>query len=134
MPMHWQLFRYAAVGIGSNVVLYLAYLLITSLGIGHKTAMTLLYVVGILQTFLLNRRWTFNHNGKVHSTFIRYVITYAMGYLINLIALYILVDRYGLPHQVMQGILIFTVAVFLFLLQKFWVFRNTQNAEPDYGL
>ena len=132
--MHSQLLRYAMVGLISNVILYLAYLLLTSFGLGHKTAMTFLYVVGILQTFLLNRRWTFNHNGKVHSTFIRYVITYAMGYLINLIALYILVDRYGLPHQVIQGVLIFAVAVFLFLLQKFWVFRNTQNAEPDYSL
>ena len=121
MDIHSQFFRYAIVGIISNIILYLAYLLLTGLGLGHKTAMTLLYVVGTLQTFLLNRRWTFDDSGGIHGTFFRYVITYALGYLFNLGALYMLVDELGLPHQIVQGALIFVVAVLLFLLQKFFI-------------
>jgi len=130
---HKQLLRYAVVGVGSNVILYLVYLLLTSLGLGHKTAMTLLYTVGILQTFLLNRRWTFDDRSAIHGTFSRYIITYALGYLFNLGLLYILVDEVGLPHQIVQGVLIFVVAVFLFLLQKYWVFSDAQKEDPDYG-
>ena len=131
--MNRQLIRYAVVGIGSNAILYLAYLLVTGTGIGHKTTMTLLYGVGILQTFLFNRRWTFDDRGEIHGTFFRYIITYALGYLLNLGLLYILVDEAGLPHQIAQGVLIFVVAVFLFLLQKYWVFSNTQKEDPGYG-
>lgn len=131
--MHRQFIRYVIVGLGSNVFLYLAYLLLTSLGLGPKRAMTLLYAVGVLQTFLLNRRWTFDDKNEIHGTFFRYIITYALGYLFNLGLLYILVDEVGLPHQIVQGVLIFVVAIFLFLLQKYWVFPNGQEQYSDYG-
>ena len=81
--MHRQLLRYVMVGVGSNVILYLAYLLLTGLGLGHKTAMTLSYGVGILQTFLLNRSWTFRHQGHIRSAFARYIVIYMLGYLVN---------------------------------------------------
>lgn len=131
--MHWQFLRYTVVGITSNLVLYVIYLLATSFGVGHKTAMTLLYGVGILQTFLLNRRWTFNHQGYVPSALTRYIAIYALGYLVNFAGLYLFVDELGFPHQVIQGLLILIVAVLLFMLQRIWVFNNTQTDEPGYG-
>ncbi len=127
MTVHRQFVRYAIVGLSSNAVLYLIYLVVTSFGIGHKTAMTLLYPVGILQTFLINRRWTFNHTGRVPVSFFRYVVSYVIGYLINLAALYVLVDAFGLPHQAVQGVLIFVVAGAIFMLQKFWVFSKEKR-------
>lgn len=117
-----QFVRYSLVGLGSNLVLYLAYLLLTYLGMGPKSAMTLLYVLGVAQTFLFNRKWSFGHEGGLHSAFARYVASYALGYVLNLAVLWIAVDRMGLPHQIVQGVMILTLAVMLFVLQKFWVF------------
>jgi hypothetical protein len=37
--------------------------------------------------------------------------------------LYVLVDRHGYPHQLIQGAMIVLLAMMLFLAQKFWVFR-----------
>jgi len=122
--MRRELFRYVIVGLGSNLVLFIVYLVITSAGVGHKTAMSLLYVFGVLITFLFNRNWTFGHMGGISTAFSRYATAYATGYLINLSALYLLVDRFGLPHQLVQGILIFFVAVVIFLIQKQWVFQH----------
>ena len=127
MVIHRQLLRYALVGLGSNVILYLAYLLLTGFGLGYKTAMTLLYGVGVLQTFLFNRQWTFGHQGHIHSAFVRYIIVYLLGYLLNFSALYIFVDVLGLLHQLVQGVMIILVAVILFILQRFWVFNDRQN-------
>jgi putative flippase GtrA len=118
-----QLLRFGAVGLASNALLYLLYLGMTSLGIGHKLAMTLAYCLGVAQTFLLNRRWTFAHGGPAGVPFARYVATYVAGYLLNLGALLVLVDAAGYPHQVVQGVLIVLIAVLTFLAQKFWVFR-----------
>ena len=120
--MHRQLLRYVMVGVGSNVILYLAYLLLTGLGLGHKTAMTLSYGVGILQTFLINRSWTFGHQGHIRSAFIRYIAIYLLGYLVNFSGLYIFVDLFGFAHQLIQGVMIIIVAVLLFVLQRLWVF------------
>lgn len=125
MKIHIQLARYAIVGLLSNVFGYLLYLAITALGMEPKLAMTLLYIIGTLQTFFFNRKWSFSHDGAFQGPFIRYILSYAFGYLLNLAALLILVDWVHWPHQIVQGVMIFILAAMLFLLQKYWVFAKT---------
>jgi putative flippase GtrA len=119
-----QFFRYAAVGVLSNVILYVLYLLITYFGASAKCAMTITYSIGVAQSFLLNKNWTFNYKGRVGSAFFRYFIIYAFGYFINFIALYIFVDLMMWPHKIVQAGMILIVAAVLFCLQKAWVFRK----------
>lgn len=119
-----QLLRYGIVGVLSNAVGYLIYLALTTAGMEHKLTMTLLYVVGVAQTFIFNKRWTFRHDGMRRAAFVRYCISYALGYVVNLLALYMLVDYLGYTHQIVQGVMIVALAAMLFLLQKFWVFRS----------
>lgn len=126
-----QFMRYAVVGLASNLVLYLAYLGLTILGMGPKTAMSVLYVLGVAQTFIFNRNWSFGHDGAPHGAFARYVASYGFGYLFNLVVLWVAVDHMGLPHQIVQGIMIVSLAAMLFLLQKFWVFRPTPNSSSS---
>ena len=120
----WQLLRFALVGLASNAVLYLVYLLLTELGLGHKTAMSSLYLLGVLQTFVFNRRWTFRYQGRMPKALIRYLASYGLGYFFNLAMLIIMVDTLGLSHRIVQGILILITAGLLFLLQKYWVFPD----------
>jgi len=124
MKIHVQLTRYAVVGLASNAAGYLLYLLITSLGMGHKTAMTLLYVSGVLLTFIFNKSWSFNHDGAMHGALVRYIAAYAFGYVLNLAGLMLMADHWGLPHQWVQGGMIFVVAGTLFLLHRYWVFAG----------
>jgi putative flippase GtrA len=118
-----QLIRYVLVGLASNLLCYLVYLGLTRLGMNPKLAMTVLYGVGVVQTFMFNKRWTFEHSGAQRSTFYRYCGAYGLGYLFNLAVLYVLVDRHGYPHQLIQGAMVLLLAMMLFLAQKFWVFR-----------
>lgn len=128
-----QLIRYGIVGVASNAVGYLLYLAITAAGLEHKLAMTLLYAVGVAQTFIFNKRWSFRHAGAHATAFVRYCIAYASGYFVNLAALFILVDRLGYPHQLVQGVMILALAAMLFMLQKFWVFRSTSSQPANSG-
>ncbi len=128
-----QLIRYGIVGVASNAVGYLIYLAITAAGMEHKLAMTLLYAVGVAQTFIFNKRWSFRHAGAHGTAFVRYCAAYAVGYFINLAALFILVDRLGYAHQLVQGVMIFVLAAMLFILQKFWVFRSTSSYPAKDG-
>lgn len=123
---HIQGLRFSIVGLISNLVLYLIYITLTGLGLGHKITMTLIYVIGVFQTFFFNKRWTFRHDGAVRKPLIRYIAVYALGYLLNLLVLLVLVDRQGLPHQLVQGLMIITLAAMIFLLQRYWVFRPSQ--------
>ncbi len=129
--LHIQFLKYVVIGLLSNGVLYFAYLFLTAYGLGYKTAMTLLYTLGVVQTFLFNKKWTFSHHGEVSRTFIRYIISYALGYFLNLAVLYYFVDKLLFPHQIVQGIMIIYNAFMLFILQKFWVFKQVvHKKEP----
>lgn len=124
MRWHLQGFRFVLVGIISNLVLFALYLLLTSFGIGPKIAMTGLFALGVIQTFIFNKKWTFNHLGMGESIFCKYMVVYGLTYLINIFALLVLVDKLKYPHQIVQAVMIVCLALLLFVLQKFWVFRS----------
>ena len=129
-----QLIRDLIVGLASNAVIYVGYLLLTQLGMGPKLAMSLLYGVGVLQTFVFNKNWSFRCEGAATPALVRYATVYALGYFIQFLSLALLVDRMGLPHQWVMGVLILIVAMFLFLAQKLWVFRQPISPVLEHGL
>ena len=119
-----QVFRFAVVGFASNLVLYFVYLGLTRIGLEHKLAMSILYVVGILQTFVFNKKWTFTHHRRQMLTFMSYFSIYAFGYLLNLAVLIVMVDHLGYSHERVQGVTVLVLALLLFVLQKAWGFRS----------
>lgn len=129
MEVHKQFFRYAAVGLASNLISYFLYLLATWLGVGPKTAMTWLYLLSVLQTFFFNKDWSFHFSGAGSPALVRYATVYALGYVINFLTLMLLVDQAGLPHQLVQGMMILVVAVILFIAQRYWVFPKGPKSD-----
>jgi putative flippase GtrA len=124
-----QMACYALVGIVSNCAGYLVYLVVTHLGV--SPTMTFLYSIGASISFLGNRRLTFSHKGSLFGSGVRYFLAQLIGYFVNLAILLVFVDKFGFPHQVIQGIAIFIVAVFLFLAFKFFVFAETEIKVID---
>jgi putative flippase GtrA len=125
--------RYVVVGVASNAALYCIYLALTRFGMGPKSAMSLAYVVGVLQTFYLQRRWTFAHDGRFSVSLARYLSAYALCYLGNLATLAWFVDVLGWPHAAVQAGAIVGFALILFLLQKFWIFRQSDRVAITLG-
>lgn len=123
-----QLFRYGAVGLVSNSVIYLLYLLVTFLGAEPKKAMTLLYIVGASIGFIGNRRWTFAHYGPFTQTVMRYMVSHVLGYLLNYVVIFIFVDFLKYAHQGVQAVAIVVVAVFLFIIFKYYVFPKNRKS------
>jgi len=134
MQARTQFIRYVVVGLASNAVIYLVYILLTRLGIGPKLAMSLLYGLGVLQTFVFNRKWSFQFGGAATPALIRYATLYALGYVINFVVILLLVDQQGLPHQWVMGVLVLFMAAFFFVGQKFWVFYVPPKPISEGGL
>jgi putative flippase GtrA len=126
-----QFVRYIIVGVVSNGLLYLGYLLVTWFGLGHKLTMTLMFGIGVLQTFHANRAWSFRSANAPGRSLAKYAFVSAIGYVINWIGLWVFVDRLGYPHQGVQLVMICVVAVFIFANLKLWVFAPRDPArEP----
>jgi putative flippase GtrA len=123
-----QMIRYAIIGIASNLVGYMAYLLLTFFLVGPKIAMTLVYLTGASVGYFGNRQWTFTHKGKMLPALLKYSLAHAFGYAINFILLYVFVDRLLYPHQAVQLVAILVVAGILFFVFKKFVFANTPRA------
>lgn len=123
-----QMVRFGTLGALSNLLGYLLYLGITSVGVGPKVAMSLLYCVGAFINFVGSRNWVFSSDAKIRGASVRYVAAYAVGYLINYAILAIFVDRLGYPHAYVQAAAIVFVAWYLYLALKFLVFRKASSA------
>jgi putative flippase GtrA len=119
-----QFIRFVAVGVLLNAGLYCVYLMLTGMLIGSRIAMTFTYCAGVSIGFVLNRNVTFRYQGKNAGALRRYIISYLIGYAINLGALWVLVDGAGIRHEIVQGGAVLIVPVALFTLQKYWVFSD----------
>ena len=119
-----ELVLYGLVGSATNSVGYLLYLFITHLGAAPKITMSVLFIgVGMLG-FLGNKHLTFSHEIDTKKAARNYIAVYGSAYFLNLALLYLLVDKFGYPHQVSQGVSILIVAAFIFLGMKLVVFTE----------
>lgn len=124
-----ELTSFALIGVASNAVLYAMYLALTAGGLGHKTAMSVAFVAGVLWSYWFNRVWTFRHTGALTCSALRYAGTYAIAYAANVGALVVLVDIAHLAHETVMLALIVATAGLTFVLQKTWVFRSARASQ-----
>jgi len=117
-----QFFSYAFIGVLTNLLVYGFYLLLTHLWGAPKFTMTTLYFLGATIGFLANRRFTFQHDGGIGVTGVRYLLVQGAGYVLNLVLLLLFVDWFDFPHQIVQAIAIVVVAIFLFVMLRIFVF------------
>lgn len=118
-----QLAQYGILGIINNIGGYILYLLLTSFGLTPKLTMTMLYGLGVFVGFFCAKRFIFSCVGSITYIGIRYVVAHFFGYILNFLILFLFVDVMKYPHQLVQAFSIITVAGFLFLTFKFYVFR-----------
>ena len=129
-----QLLRFGIVGVVSNALLYVFYFALTWAGLGYAVAVTLLYVVGVAQTFVFNKRWSFGHAGGVTRSLAKYLAVYGACYLLNLALLTACVEYFGYSHAIVQAAAILPFALLVFFLQKYWVFApDKPTTGPNHG-
>jgi putative flippase GtrA len=119
-----QVVRYGVVGVLNNLWGYLLYLVVTWAWLDPKVAVTLMYPVGAFTAYFGHAKYSFAYTGRTSHGLMRYTIAHAIGYGANMVMLYVLSDRLGYPHQLVQGAAIFVVAGILFLLFRYFVFPN----------
>ena len=128
-----ELIKYGLIGLVSNVLGYLAFLIITYYGVEPKLAMTILYISTATLAFFGNKRLTFKFADRLMESSVRYIITHIIGYAINLTILIVFMDILGYSYHWVQAVAIFIVAGFLFLMFKYFVFPKTVPDNRNRG-
>ena len=101
----------------------------------YMAAKSFSYFCGIINSFLLNRYWTFNAGDTRHEgiRFIRFVVVNTFSLSINSLIVYILLN-YTVTH--FYALLIATTITFFlnFILSKLWVFRKEKVSVNHQGI
>lgn len=119
-----QFVKFGIVGV-SNTLLFLAVytLLVEALGVWYLAASAIGFVVGAVNGFLLNRRWTFRGHVGDALTPVRWGVVQSGGLLLNLGLVALCVSGLGMDELVGQAIAIAVVVVVTFVANRAWTFR-----------
>jgi len=120
--------KFCLVG-GTNTLLTLLtfYILNTALGINYILSSTLGYCVGMVNSYILNKRWTFYDNEKVIlNQFIKFVTVNLMSLSINLLVMYTLSGKLHWDNMNAQIVATGFSIISNYIGSKLWVFRKLE--------
>ena len=118
-----QAFMYGLIGITSNTIGYLLFLIFTLyLKFSPYLVISFLYPLAMLFTYILNKDHTFKQKKSQKNQKIIFVSIYLSVYLLNILILYIATSIFLAPSYLGQGIAIITLSIYLFLMQKKYVY------------
>ncbi|MDR3193767.1 MAG: GtrA family protein [Tannerella sp.] len=93
-----QSLKYGAVGIGNTLLSLLIIWVMTKYGGCSETLSNLTgYIIGLINSYLLNRRWTFQSNAGWKKSAVRFFGAFAVCYVLQLLLL-LLLNRYCPEH------------------------------------
>ncbi|HEY4713485.1 MAG TPA: GtrA family protein [Aquirhabdus sp.] len=109
---------------GGILTLWLAHALqnINVTSIDGAVASVAGYVVGMINSFLLNKTWTFGVRETKLAHVWRFVIINLLGIIISTIAIFIFVDMLHAPYMPVWFITITLLMLLNFLGNKYWTF------------
>jgi putative flippase GtrA len=125
-----QFLKFGIVGVSNTLITFVIYtLLLKVFGVWYIAASAIGFIVGAVNGFLLNRRWTFAGHVGDALTPVRWAVVQSGGLGVNLGLLYLLVHDADLDELVAQALATVVVTVSTFLINRAWTFRHRQP-EP----
>ena len=127
--MKAQLGRFGLAGIANTLLGYGVILAGLFAGLGDYMANALGYTVGLLVSFLLNRRYTFGLRGSVErAEVMRFLLAVGIAYGGNLVVLAVGREVLGPDHAIVHLPAIATYTVVFYLLSARFVFAGRRSA------
>ena len=120
----FSLIKFFLVGISNTFVgLSAIYLVTWSFGVSASIANAAGYLLGLMVSFVLNKRWTFHHGGPIVPAFIRFIAIFAIAYLANLGTVLILIEQFRVNEYLAQAAGIPPYTILFYLGSRYIAFR-----------
>ncbi|MCL2617972.1 MAG: GtrA family protein [Defluviitaleaceae bacterium] len=122
-----QFVRFSLVGVANTAVFYAVYLAVLWAGMSFVLAATAGAGVGIVNSYVLNKIFTFRSGGGVPGRSlgekVRFVAVYVVQYFVNIAVISLCVNVFGIPPE-FAGLPGIGIAVLVsYFGHKYWTFR-----------
>jgi putative flippase GtrA len=120
-----QFVKFGLVGVTNTLITFAVYtLLLKVFGVWYLAASAIGFVVGAVNGFLLNRRWTFREHIGDALTPVRWGVVQGCGLGLNEALLYLWVHGLGVDKLIAQALAIAIVTTVTFFANRAWTFRT----------
>jgi putative flippase GtrA len=109
-------------GLGTITHLSLLYATVEYLSFEPLVGSSVVFIWVVIQSYLLNKNWTFENNSKHTSTLPRYLVVSGIGFLSNLLLRYLMINVLELWYMLAQILTVTVIPAMNFLLNKYWTF------------
>jgi putative flippase GtrA len=123
-----QWLRFATVGAANTLLSWCVYAVLVRLGLHYLLASSVAFAVGVVNSYSLNRRWTFRSRGRRRPEALRFVVVQGIGLGIDVGLLYALVHGVGIHHLIAQALVFPAASTVTFLLSRHWAFAAGAGA------
>ena len=116
--------RFLIVGGINTVVGYSVFALLVFIGLQYLIANTLATIIGVANSYLWNRLFTFKSKGKAMSEIVRFSLVYVASYCISMLFLYLIVGRLGINVYIAGALNIIITTAISWFGHKNFSFKN----------
>lgn len=120
-----QFVKFAIIGISNTLLTAITiWVALKVFGFSDYFSNIIGYIVGLINSFIWNRKWTFKSSSKVRDTLFKFIVTFAVSYLFQLGNLYLLLNFTYIDPFLCQLLSIGVYTCFNFVLNKYYTFKN----------
>jgi putative flippase GtrA len=120
-----MIFKYLNVGILNTLIGFLViFFCLNILKINYHLSYFIGYAVGLIISFSLNKRYTFNNNSKWHHLLLPFIIIFLFSYLTSHLILMVLVEKFYFNMNISVIISMFVYTVLSYLLNRKLFLKN----------
>ncbi|MDD5615473.1 MAG: GtrA family protein [Candidatus Methanoperedens sp.] len=118
-----QISRFIFVGILNTIVGYGAYFILLYLNIYYMLALLISHIIGVTNSFIWNKKWTFQSEGNARREGIKFFSVYGIIFMMNLFILTFFVEGLKLTPQIGQVVALGICTMISYFGHKYWSFR-----------
>jgi putative flippase GtrA len=118
-----QFFKYSVVGLINTIIgLGIIFVLFNVYKVNYVFSNVIGYTFGLINSFILNKRWTFRSTNHYSREIIPFIIIFAISYFTNFLTLIVNIEVFKINPNLSQVLSVIVYSITNFLLNKKWTF------------
>ncbi|MTT31884.1 GtrA family protein [Terrilactibacillus sp. BCM23-1] len=128
-----SMIKFGIVGCLNTLIDFIVFALLTALGLPYVISQCISYGAGVLNSYVLNRSWTFEQKNQTNKTqeFVKFVLINMITLLITLSLLAYFYQVIGLPQLVSKAMATIIGVAINFIGSRFWVFKAERTKKKN---